>query len=434
MEKGFKKQQAAGPATAAPPTAPTRPFEGDRPSSLFANPAEPTTNAVAGAAPAAAGASGLAITSKKESKLSVRCSVCAGQGDVDPVIASLLKNARRNSVRAQFLQAPAAEYTVHHDVTVLVSPCVKAASAALGRGRYLLKRAGRDVQRERTDADYRPRLALLAGCERQPGYHCGGFPGACAAERQQCGHGCALFTLGLQVLQYRLPQSFSFWQNGQARASRRPALGTGLLTRHSTHRLPQGLPPAAPQMHVELGAECKQLRRGQDGHLVIRAASARMSSLEVKQSTDLAQSWPINASGNHHRRRSSDLISLDDAVRLQDAMGENGAATQRSCQDEEEGYLSPMEDTFSIFSDEQAPVPYVQIAAKQMVGVYISVWVRRAMLRNVRGIQVTSVGTGVLGYLGNKGAALHYNMATVPGAALVERLAHRRCRRTAAGV
>ena len=45
----------------------------------------------------------------------------------------------------------------------------------------------------------------------------------------------------------------------------------------------------------------------------------------------------------------------------------------------------------------------LQVAAKQMVGVYLSVWVRRGILPHVRGVQVTSVGTGMMGYLGNKG-------------------------------
>lgn len=38
-----------------------------------------------------------------------------------------------------------------------------------------------------------------------------------------------------------------------------------------------------------------------------------------------------------------------------------------------------------------------------MVGVYLSIWVRQGLLPHVHGTQVTSVGTGVLGYLGNKG-------------------------------
>ena len=48
----------------------------------------------------------------------------------------------------------------------------------------------------------------------------------------------------------------------------------------------------------------------------------------------------------------------------------------------------------------------LQVAAKQMVGVYLSVWVRRGILAHVRGVQVTSIGTGMMGYLGNKGATM----------------------------
>ncbi|KAK9840841.1 hypothetical protein WJX81_008338 [Elliptochloris bilobata] len=58
------------------------------------------------------------------------------------------------------------------------------------------------------------------------------------------------------------------------------------------------------------------------------------------------------------------------------------------------------------FSKGAAPssAAYVQVAGKQMVGVYLSVWVHRRLLPAVRGVQVTAVGTGVLGYMGNKGA------------------------------
>ena len=48
----------------------------------------------------------------------------------------------------------------------------------------------------------------------------------------------------------------------------------------------------------------------------------------------------------------------------------------------------------------------LQVAAKQMVGVYLSVWVRAGLLPHIRGVQATSVGTGIMGYLGNKGIPL----------------------------
>lgn len=45
----------------------------------------------------------------------------------------------------------------------------------------------------------------------------------------------------------------------------------------------------------------------------------------------------------------------------------------------------------------------MQVAAKQMVGVYLSVWARRRLLPHIRSVQVLSVATGALGYFGNKG-------------------------------
>ncbi len=48
-----------------------------------------------------------------------------------------------------------------------------------------------------------------------------------------------------------------------------------------------------------------------------------------------------------------------------------------------------------------------QVAAKQMVGLYLSVWVTKTILPQIRGVQVTAVGTGVMGFLGNKGDVRH---------------------------
>lgn len=48
-----------------------------------------------------------------------------------------------------------------------------------------------------------------------------------------------------------------------------------------------------------------------------------------------------------------------------------------------------------------------------MVGVYLSVWVKRGLLPHIRGVQATTVGTGIMGYLGNKGKGTHLaRMAT----------------------
>lgn len=47
---------------------------------------------------------------------------------------------------------------------------------------------------------------------------------------------------------------------------------------------------------------------------------------------------------------------------------------------------------------------FVRIASKQMVGIFISIWIRRELRRKVRALRVSCVGCGIMGYLGNKGA------------------------------
>ncbi|XP_024316950.1 type I inositol polyphosphate 5-phosphatase 5 isoform X2 [Brachypodium distachyon] len=46
---------------------------------------------------------------------------------------------------------------------------------------------------------------------------------------------------------------------------------------------------------------------------------------------------------------------------------------------------------------------YCLIASKQMVGIFLSVWVRRELVQNVGHLRVDSVGRGIMGRLGNKG-------------------------------
>ncbi|XP_062194132.1 type I inositol polyphosphate 5-phosphatase 2-like isoform X2 [Phragmites australis] len=47
---------------------------------------------------------------------------------------------------------------------------------------------------------------------------------------------------------------------------------------------------------------------------------------------------------------------------------------------------------------------YVRIVSKQMVGIYVSVWVSRKLRQHVNNLEVASVGVGLLGYMGNKGS------------------------------
>ncbi|MED6193907.1 hypothetical protein PIB30_023572 [Stylosanthes scabra] len=47
---------------------------------------------------------------------------------------------------------------------------------------------------------------------------------------------------------------------------------------------------------------------------------------------------------------------------------------------------------------------YVRIVSKQMVGIYVSVWVQRKLRRHINNLKVSPVGVGLMGYMGNKGS------------------------------
>lgn len=45
---------------------------------------------------------------------------------------------------------------------------------------------------------------------------------------------------------------------------------------------------------------------------------------------------------------------------------------------------------------------YVRILSKQMVGLFITIWVRRSLRRGIQNVNVSTVGVGAMGYIGNK--------------------------------
>lgn len=45
---------------------------------------------------------------------------------------------------------------------------------------------------------------------------------------------------------------------------------------------------------------------------------------------------------------------------------------------------------------------YVRIVSKQMVGIFLTIWVRRGLRRHIQNLKVSTVGVGVMGYIGNK--------------------------------
>lgn len=61
----------------------------------------------------------------------------------------------------------------------------------------------------------------------------------------------------------------------------------------------------------------------------------------------------------------------------------------------------PHDERFCEENDTLRP-KYVRIVSKQMVGIYVSIWVRRRLRRHINNLKVSPVGVGLMGYMGNK--------------------------------
>ncbi|KAJ4826787.1 hypothetical protein Tsubulata_034774 [Turnera subulata] len=63
------------------------------------------------------------------------------------------------------------------------------------------------------------------------------------------------------------------------------------------------------------------------------------------------------------------------------------------------------EINYGSIKDAAKPRPkYVRVVSKQMVGIYVSVWVRKKLRRHINNLEVSPVGVGLMGYMGNKGS------------------------------
>lgn len=81
--------------------------------------------------------------------------------------------------------------------------------------------------------------------------------------------------------------------------------------------------------------------------------------------------------------------------------------SDRSSEEEDESLIEIPEHQFKDGENKdcmKSRQSYVRIVSKQMVGIYISVWVRKRLRRHINNLKVSPVGVGLMGYMGNKGS------------------------------
>lgn len=55
-------------------------------------------------------------------------------------------------------------------------------------------------------------------------------------------------------------------------------------------------------------------------------------------------------------------------------------------------------------------IRYCLVASKQMVGIFLMIWVRSEIRPDVKNLKVSCVGRGLMGYLGNKVLSLSISL------------------------
>ncbi|KAF2306128.1 hypothetical protein GH714_012942 [Hevea brasiliensis] len=91
-------------------------------------------------------------------------------------------------------------------------------------------------------------------------------------------------------------------------------------------------------------------------------------------------------------------VSFSDLLSLEDELG-NEDFKRLLCLSEEG---SPSPPCFSAGSPMRQH--YCLAASKQMVGIFLCVWVRSDLYKHISNLKVSCVGRGIMGYLGNKGS------------------------------
>lgn len=88
----------------------------------------------------------------------------------------------------------------------------------------------------------------------------------------------------------------------------------------------------------------------------------------------------------------------------QDLLPNVGSFKKSDFNEEQRNCLETLDANISPTKPKRVRGSYVRIVSKQMVGIFVSVWVLRTLRRHINNLKVCPIGVGVMGYIGNKGS------------------------------
>ncbi|XP_012443463.1 type I inositol polyphosphate 5-phosphatase 8 isoform X1 [Gossypium raimondii] len=136
--------------------------------------------------------------------------------------------------------------------------------------------------------------------------------------------------------------------------------------------------------------------------LIRQALNSNPSDLELAQRYDIATEARTPSSPQlEHQASMKPRISFSDLLSMEDEIGKEDFVTLLNSNSSlyEEGLANP-----TCLSDNPKQQRFCLAASKQMVGLFLCVWVRADLYQHISNLKVSCVGRGIMGYLGNKGS------------------------------
>lgn len=141
----------------------------------------------------------------------------------------------------------------------------------------------------------------------------------------------------------------------------------------------------------------------------VLSSSARIGSTWTDTSLLSSQNFVVNSSPlRRSYRRSGNLgLALTEAQQIPDVLNSPLDTVDSYSEEEDDSFeeTTPLQHVNEVMKDKAKKRPtYVRIVSKQMVGIYISIWVRTRLRKHINNLKVSPVGVGLMGYMGNKGS------------------------------
>ncbi|KAH6790738.1 myo-inositol polyphosphate 5-phosphatase 2 [Perilla frutescens var. frutescens] len=142
----------------------------------------------------------------------------------------------------------------------------------------------------------------------------------------------------------------------------------------------------------------------------VMSSSARMGSSWASNGlTSSPQNFLLSGSGlkrMHSSFTNLQSIYMHQEDELDEVVDSLSDELDQMPGEEEDSFVEMLEfnDNENSTTPKMSHPVYVRIVSKQMVGIYLSVWVRRRLRRHINNLKVSPVGVGLMGYMGNKGS------------------------------